>query len=59
MVREISARVKNLPKGSTQRIILDVTDREFSLDTVESVAKHIWEILEDIYPNIPIEIVGV
>ena len=59
LMREISARVENLPKGSTQRIILDVTDRGYSLDIVENVAKHIGELLDDIYPNIPIEVVGV
>lgn len=57
--REVSARVANLPARSTQRIILDVTDRGFSLDTVNAVADHIWNLLEDIYPNIPIEFVGV
>lgn len=57
--REVTARVANLPAGSTQRIILDVTDRGFNLETVENVANHIWDLLDDIYPSIPIEIVGV
>lgn len=33
--REVTDRVTNLPVGSTQRIILDVTDRGFSADTVD------------------------
>ena len=57
--REVADRVKNLPAGSTQRVILDVTDRGFSLETVENAARHIWEVLENIYPNILIEFVGV
>ena len=57
--REITDRVKNLPKGSTQRIVLDVTGRGYGIETVDKVAAHIWEILNEIYPNIPIDFLGV
>ena len=56
--REITARVANLPKGSTQKIILDVTGRGFSEATCNTVKNNIWCLLENVYPNIPIEIVG-
>lgn len=57
--REIAARVQNLPAGSTQRIVLDVTGRGFKSDDVYKVAKYITDVvLKDIYPNIPIDIVG-
>lgn len=56
--REVSARVVNLPAGSTQRIVLDVTGRGFSAETVTAVENNIWTVLEDIYPNIPIDVVG-
>ena len=56
--REVSSRVVNLPAGSTQRIILDVTDRGFSEATCNAVKENIWSRLDSIYPNIPIEIVG-
>lgn len=56
--REISSRVANLPEGSIQRIVLDVTDRGFSSELVESVKSAIIEKLMDIYPNIPVSIVG-
>ena len=56
--REVSARVANLPAGSTQKIILDVTGRGFSETTCNTVKTNIWTVLEEIYPNIPIEIVG-
>ncbi|MBR4549213.1 MAG: hypothetical protein IKO83_04760 [Oscillospiraceae bacterium] len=56
--REVAARVANLPAGSTQRIILDVTGRGFTEATCNAVKTNIWSVLENIYPNIPIEIVG-
>ena len=56
--REVAARVANLPAGSTQKIILDVTGRGFSEATCNTVMSNIWNVLGDIYPNIPIEIVG-
>lgn len=56
--REVAARVVNLPTGSTQRIILDVTGRGFSEATCTNVMNNIWNALDGIYPNIPIEIVG-
>ena len=56
--REVAARVANLPAGSTQRIILDVTGRGFTEATCNAVKTNIWKVLENIYPNIPIEIVG-
>lgn len=56
--RQVSARLTHLPKGSTQRIILDVTGRSFSEATVEAVKDSIWQRLNPIYQDIPIEIVG-
>lgn len=56
--REVSARVVHLPAGSTQKIILDVTGRGFSEATCNAVKTNIWKHLDKIYPNIPIEIVG-
>ena len=58
LLREVSDRVKHLPKGSTQRIVLDVTDRGFDAKLVKSVIEHILELLDDVYPNIPIDVVG-
>lgn len=58
LVREITSRVKNLPAGSTQRIVLDVTGREATYEICNLVKNNIWTALADIYPNIPIDIVG-
>ena len=57
--RQITSRVTNLPKGSTQRIVLDVTDRGFSETTCNNVVSNIRDMLDNVYPNIPIDIVGV
>ena len=56
--REVTTRVANLPAGSTQRIILDVTGRGFSEATCNVVRTNIWNLLDKVYPNIPIDIVG-
>ena len=56
--REISSRIVNMPEGTTQRIVLDVTNRGFSEEIVTMVKENIWTRLADIYPDIPIDIVG-
>lgn len=56
--REIPDRLINMPKGSTQKIILDVTGRGFSEEVCLNAMNQIWNSFSDIYPNIPIEIVG-
>lgn len=56
--REVTDRIKHLPSGSSQRIVLDVTNRGFHPDLVNSVKKQILELLDDVYPNILIDIVG-
>ena len=54
--RQVTLRVKNLPEGSTQRIVLDTRGRGFLDELVESVIARIHETLDDVYPNIPIDI---
>ena len=54
--RQVPLRVKNLPEGSTQRIVLDTRGRGFLDELVESVIARIHETLDDVYPNIPIDI---
>ena len=54
--RQVTLRVKNLREGSTQRIVLDTRGRGFSDELVESVIARIHETLDDVYPNIPIDI---
>ena len=54
--REIADRVKNLPEGSLQRIVLDVRGRGYDEAFIETIKQGIWSRLDTIYPNIPIEI---
>lgn len=54
--REIKARVKNLPEGSQQRVVLDVRGRGYDDALIEDVKQGIWEKLQNISPSIPIDI---
>lgn len=54
--RQVSSRVKNLPEGSTQRIVLDVKGRGYSEDLIQSVVNNIKVKCANIYPNIPVDI---
>lgn len=56
--RQVTSRVKNLPKGSTQEIVLDVRGRGFSDDLIKLVMKNIRLRCDGVYPNIPIEIMA-
>lgn len=56
--RQIAARVENLPPGSTQRIVLNVEGRGYNQAFMDSVIELIQTNLADIYPNIPIEVMG-
>ncbi len=56
--RQVSDRIVNLPPGSTQRIVLDVTGKNFSKSTVDGVVSEIGKRLYDIYPDIPIDVIG-
>ena len=58
LVREVTDRNAHLPKGSTQRIILDVTGRGFDAAVVHKAVVLIRDVLSLIYPEIPIDIVG-
>ena len=56
--RQISDRVVNLPKGYTQRIVLDVTGRGYSRELIGQAITKVSDSLYDIYPNIPINVIG-
>ena len=56
--REVTARVANLPEGSLQRVVLDITGRGYDDALVEAVKQGIWSRLDAVYPNIPIEIMA-
>ena len=54
--RQVTSRVNNLPSGSTQRIVLDTRNRNFSEETVKAVVDNIRNRLKDVYPNIPVDV---
>ena len=56
--KQIGDRIINLPEGSTQRIVLDVTDKGYNKKLVKEVVKYLSDSLDDIYPNIPIDVIG-
>ena len=56
--KEVAARVENLPPKATQRIVLDVRNRGFNEELIIQVKEAITKRLADIYPNIPIDILG-
>ena len=58
LTRQISQRVENLPPGTTQRIVLNTEGRGFSPELIDEVVENIRFNLKDIYPNIPIDIMG-
>lgn len=55
---EVEARIANCPDGTTQRIVLDVKGRFFSQETIDFAVESIQNSLSEIYPNIPIDIIG-
>ena len=54
--RQVTSRVNNLPKGSTQRIVLDVQGRNYSKSRINEVIDGIRNACKEVYPNIPIDI---
>jgi hypothetical protein len=54
--RQVGERTKNLPKGSKQRIVLDVRGRGYSKALIDQTKKQIKKSVEGEYHNIPINI---
>lgn len=54
--KEVTARKNNLPAGSKQRVVLDIRGRGYSEMQVEAAKRIIWETLQNVYPDIPIDI---
>ena len=56
LYKQVSSRVKNLPAGSLQRIVLDLGGKKYDLNYVEKIIKFLQYVLKDVYPNIPIDV---
>ena len=56
--RQISSRVINLPEGSTQRIVLDATGRQYTKNFTRAIVYKIQNYLDSVYHDIPIDVLG-
>ncbi len=56
--RQVTNRVKNLPKGSTQEIVLDVRGRGFSKQLIDSVISSIKDRCSNVYTDIPVRVIS-
>ena len=56
--RQVGDRVVNLPEGYTQRVVLDVTGKGYTREIIEQAVTKVSDSLFDIYPNIPINVIG-
>ena len=56
LYKQVSPRVKNLPAGSHQRIVLDLGGEKYDLNYVEKIIKFLQYVLKDVYPSIPIDV---
>ncbi len=54
--RQITSRVEHLPKGSQQRVVLDIQGKNYDKKTLNGVIKEIQESCKDVYPNLPVDI---
>lgn len=54
--RQITDRSINLPKDSTQRIVLDAQGRNYSKALIRNVKNEIRNACKDVYQNIPIDV---
>lgn len=56
ILRQVTARTKDLPKGSTQRIVLDVKGRGYSNELIQTVINNIKVKCANIYFDIPVDV---
>ena len=54
--RQVTERVKNLPPGTSQRVVLDVKGRGFSKDIIKLTKDEIQKRCADVYPNLPVSV---
>ncbi|KAB7787325.1 hypothetical protein [Bifidobacterium cebidarum] len=54
--RQVTQRIKDLPKGSTQRIVLDTRNRQYSSVLISDIKKQIHQACDAAYPDIPIDV---
>ena len=53
---QVSERCTNIPQGTTQRIVLNTQGRNYSSDMLNGIKDQIRYTLNEVYPDIPIDI---
>ena len=56
--RQVTSRSINLPKGSTQRIVLDIQGRNYNKSLLNKVINDIKKTCEHSYHNIPVDVMS-
>lgn len=57
--RQVGQRVNDLPENATQRVVLDVTKRGYSKEIINDAVDYLeTHGLYEIYPNLPIDVIG-
>ena len=59
LTREVSDRITHMPPGTTQRVVLDVQGQHYSSEIINNAVSFVQDSLKNIYPNIPVDIMGV
>ena len=54
--RQVTARVENMPPGTSQRVVLDARGRDFSKELINLTKREIQDRCASVYPNIPITV---
>lgn len=55
--RQVTERAQNLPEGSLQRVVLDVSGRQYPKTLVDSVVQSLKNICSSAYPDLPIDVI--
>lgn len=54
--QQVAERAANMPEGTTQRVVLDVRGRKYPKELVDNVIKYIQGTCNDVYPNLPVDL---
>jgi hypothetical protein len=58
IVRQVQDRLTHMPRGSTQRIVINTQGRGYSQELTTLVMDTIKNMCNDFYPNIPVQLMG-
>lgn len=58
LTEQVASRAKNCPKGTLQRVVLDVKNRGYSKEFLKAMEKNVKEWCSPYYKDIPVTILG-